>query len=111
MRDTRHTPLDRHKQEDYPAPMPSLNDARLAILNHIVEFFMVFTPIDDANDEEIDALVEEASEQADLLMQSMGLEITESTAEGKLRACLILADVETFIEAVLDQKFVENVEV
>ena len=47
MRDTRHTPLDRHKQEDYPAPMPSLNDARLAILNHIVEFFMVFTPIDD----------------------------------------------------------------
>ena len=91
--------------------MPSLNDARLAILNHIVEFFMVFTPIDDANDEEVDALVEEASEQADLLMQSMGLEITESTADGKIRAVLILADVETFIEAVLDEKFVEDVEV
>ena len=91
--------------------MPSLNDARLAVLNHIVEFFMVFTPIDDANDEEVDALVEEASEQADLLMQSMGLEITESTADGKIRAVLILADVETFIEAVLDEKFVEDVEV
>ena len=91
--------------------MPSLNNARLAVLNHIVEFFMVFTPIDDANDEEVDALVEEASEQADLLMQSMGLEITESTADGKIRAVLILADVETFIEAVLDEKFVEDVEV
>ena len=111
MCDTRHTPLDRHKREDYPAPMPSLNNARLAVLNHIVEFFMVFTPIDDANDEEVDALVEEASEQADLLMQSMGLEITESTADGKIRAVLILADVETFIEAVLDEKFVEDVEV
>lgn len=110
MCDIRHTPLDRRKQEDYPAPMLSLNDARLAVLNHIVEFFMVFTPIDNANDEEIDALVEEASEQADLLMQSMGMEIT-ATDEGKICACLILADVETFIEAVLNEKFVEDVEV
>ena len=90
--------------------MPSLNDARLAVLNHIVEFFMMFTPIDDASDAEVDALIEEASEQADLLMQSMGLEIT-ATDDGKFTAVIVLADVETFIEAVLDEKFVEDVEV
>ena len=91
--------------------MPSLNDARLAVLNHIVEFLMLFTPIDDATDEEVDALIEEASEQADLLMQSMGLEIVETAADSKkITAILVLADVETFIEAVLDEKFVEDVE-
>ena len=89
--------------------MPSLNDARLAILNHITEWFMEFTDTFELEESAVDDLIEEAGEQAALLMDSMSMEITKTVGD-KITVSLELRDIVHFLEEVLNEKFTEDVE-
>lgn len=89
--------------------MTSHNDARLAVLNHIVEWLMLFTNTDDLTEQELDEMIEEATDQADLMLRSMSLEVTK--IQGKTIAVkLQLVDIEPWLEEVLNEKFVEDTE-
>jgi hypothetical protein len=89
--------------------MTSHNDARLAILNHVVEWLILFTDTDDLAEEELDEIIEEATDQADLILRSMSLEVTE-THNDLIAVNLQLVDIEPWLEEVLNEKFVEDVE-
>ena len=89
--------------------MTSHNDARLAILNHLVEWLMLFTNTDDLTEEELDELIEEATDQADLILRSLTLEVTE-THNDTITVNLQLVDIEPWLEEVLNEKFVEDTE-
>ena len=89
--------------------MTSHNDARLAILNHMVEWLMLFTNTDDLTEEELDELIEEATDQADLMLRSMSLEVTE-THDDMIAVKLQLLEIEPWLEEVLNEKFVEDAE-
>tara|TARA_Y100001949_G_C15755218_1_gene229661 strand:+ start:28 stop:300 length:273 start_codon:yes stop_codon:yes gene_type:complete len=89
--------------------MTSHNDARLAILNHLVEWLMLFTNTDDLTEEELDELIEEATVQADLILRSLSLEVTE-THDDTITVKLQLVDIEPWLEEVLNEKFVEDTE-
>jgi K+-sensing histidine kinase KdpD len=89
--------------------MTSHNDARLAILNHMTEWLMLFTNTDDLTEEELDELIEEATDQADLMLRSMSLEVTKIQGS-RIAANLQLVDIEPWLEEVLNEKFVEDAE-
>ena len=88
--------------------MKSTNDARLAILSHITDFFMEFTSIEGLDAAAIKELVEEAEEQASLLMDSMTLEVT-GVQDGLITLSFRLRDIGAFIDEYLDSKFVDDV--
>mgnify|MGYP006082393591 CR=1 FL=1 len=90
--------------------MPSLNDARLAILNHITEWFMEFTDTFELEESAVDDLIEEAGEQAALLMDSMSMEIQETHADNKITVSLELLDIVHFLDEVLNEKLTDDVE-
>jgi len=89
--------------------MTSHNDARLAVLNHMVEWLMLFTDTDDLAEQELDELIEEATDQADLMLRSMSLEVTE-THDDTITVNLQLIDIEPWLEEILNEKFVEDTE-
>lgn len=89
--------------------MTSHNDARLAILNHMTEWLILFTNTDDLTEEELDELIEEATDQADLMLRSMSLEVTKIQGS-RIAANLQLVDIEPWLEEVLNEKFVEDAE-
>ena len=89
--------------------MTSHNDARLAILNHMTEWLMLFTNTDDLTEEELDELIEEATDQADLMLRSMSLEVTKIQGS-TIAVNLQLVDIEPWLEEVLNEKFVEDAE-
>jgi hypothetical protein len=90
--------------------MPSLNDTRLAILNHITEWFMEFTDTFELEESAVDDLIEEAGEQAALLMDSMSMEIQETHADNKITVSLELLDIVHFLDEVLNEKLTDDVE-
>ena len=89
--------------------MTSHNDARLAVLNHMVEWLMLFTDTDDLAEQELDELIEEATDQADLMLRSMSLEVTQ-THDDTITVNLQLVDIEPWLEEILNKKFVEDTE-
>ena len=89
--------------------MPSKNDARLAILNHITAWFMEFTDTFELDEPDVDALIEEAGEQAALLMESMSLEVQE-VHNDEVTVSLQLLDIVPFLEEKLNEAFVEDAE-
>ena len=89
--------------------MTSHNDARLAVLNHMVEWLMLFTDTEDLAEQELDELIEEATDQADLMLRSMSLEVTE-THDDTITVNLQLIDIEPWLEEILNEKFVEDTE-
>jgi len=89
--------------------MTSHNDARLAVLNHMVEWLILFTDTDDLAEQELDELIEEATDQADLMLRSMSLEVTE-THDDTITVNLQLIDIEPWLEEILNEKFVEDTE-
>jgi len=88
--------------------MKSTNDARLAILSHITEFFMEFTNTEGMDAATINELTEEAEEQANLLMDSMTLEVT-GIQDGLITLSMRLTDLGAFIDDYLDAKIVDDV--
>ena len=88
--------------------MISNNDARLKILNHLVEYFMLFVG-DELDESEVDELVEEHTYLAQVLLESMGMEVA-SIEDGKITVTLDLQGVGPFIDAKLesDETFVED---
>lgn len=89
--------------------MPSKNDARLAILNHITHWYMEFTDTFDLEEADVDALIEEAGEQAALMMDSMSLEV-EEIHDNKITVSMELLDIIPFLEERLSEAFVEDAE-
>lgn len=89
--------------------MTSHNDARLAVLNHIVEWLMLFTNTDELTEQELDEMIEEATDQADLMLRSMSLEVTKIQGN-TIAVKLQLVDIEPWLEEVLNEKFVEDTE-
>ena len=88
--------------------MISNNDAHLKILNHMVEYFMLF--VEEGLDEsEVDELIEEHTYLAEVMLESMGMEIV-SVEDGKINVTLDLQDVSVFIDAKLEaeEPFVED---
>tara|TARA_B110001454_G_scaffold131975_2_gene122935 strand:+ start:1792 stop:2067 length:276 start_codon:yes stop_codon:yes gene_type:complete len=88
--------------------MTSSSDARLKILNHMVEYFMLF--VDDELDEaDVDDLVDEHQYLASVMLESMGMEVLPTT-DGKINVSFDLQDVGQFIEAKLaaEETFVED---
>ena len=70
---------------------------------------MLFTNTDDLTEEELDETIEEATDQADLMLRSMSLEVTK--IQGKTIAVnLQLLEIEPWLEEVLNEKFVEDTE-
>jgi len=90
--------------------MPSINDARLAVLNHITEWFMEFTDTFELEESTIDDLIEEAGEQAALLMDSMSMEIQELHADNEMIVSIKLMDIVLFLDEKLNETLVEDVE-
>lgn len=90
------------------ASMISNNDAHLKILNHMVEYFMLFVE-DGLEESQVDELVDEHSYLAEVLLESMGLEII-SVEDDKINVTLSLQDVAVFIDAKLEaeEPFVED---
>jgi len=88
-------------------PMRSTNDARIKILEHISEFFMEFTMTDEIAQPELEELLREADEQAGMLMDSMGIEITAVTGD-VIHLNMKLNEVGAFIDNYLDQRFTED---
>lgn len=88
--------------------MISNNDAHLKILNHLVEYYMLFVG-DELDEVEVDELVDEHTYLAQVLLESMGMEIV-SAEDGKITVTLDLQDVGPFIDAKLesDETFVED---
>ena len=88
--------------------MISNNDAHLKILNHMVEYFMLFVE-DGLEESQVDELVDEHSYLAEVLLESMGLEII-SVEDDKINVTLSLQDVAVFIDAKLEaeEPFVED---
>ena len=93
---------------EYDSGMPSKNDARLAILRHITHWFMEFTDTFELEEDDVDALIEEAGEQAALLMDSMSLEIQEIHND-TITVSLQLLDIVPFLEEKLNEAFVDDV--
>jgi len=90
--------------------MPSINDARLAVLNHITEWFMEFTDTFELEESAVDDLIEEAGEQAALLMDSMSMEIQELHADNEMIVSIKLMDIVLFLDEKLNETLVEDVE-
>ena len=88
--------------------MPSKADARLAILRHITEWYMEFTDTFDLEDADVDALIEEAGEQAALQMDSMTMEVLDIHND-QIMVSLQLLDIVPFLEEKLNEAFVEDV--
>lgn len=89
--------------------MPSKNDARLAILRHITHWYMEFTDTFDLEEEDVDALIDEAGEQAALMMESMTMEVQEVHNE-TITVSLQLLDIVSFLEEKLSEAFVDDAE-
>ncbi len=70
---------------------------------------MLFTNTDELAEDELDELIEEATDQADLMLRSMSLEVTE-THNDTITVNLQLVDIEPWLEEVLNEKFVEDTE-
>ena len=70
---------------------------------------MLFTNTDDLTEEELDELIEEATDQADLMLRSMSLEVTKIQGS-TIAVNLQLVDIEPWLEEVLNEKFVEDAE-
>ena len=88
--------------------MPSKNDARLAILRHITEWYMEFTDTFELEEADVDALIEEAGEQAALQMDSMTMEVLDIHND-QIMVSLQLLDIVPFLEEKLNEAFVEDV--
>ena len=88
--------------------MPSKNDARLAILRHITHWFMEFTDTFELEEADVDALIEEAGEQAALQMDSMTMEVLDIHND-QIMVSLQLLDIVPFLEEKLNEAFVEDV--
>ena len=88
--------------------MPSKNDARLAILRHITEWYMEFTDTFELEEADVDALIEEAGEQAALQMDSMTMEVLDIDND-QIMVSLQLLDIVPFLEEKLNEAFVEDV--
>jgi len=88
--------------------MTSSDDARLKILNHMVEYFMLFDD-DEMDEADVDDIVDEHQYLASVLLESMGMEVLPTT-DGKINVSFDLQDVDTFIEAKLaaEETFVED---
>jgi hypothetical protein len=93
----------------YAGDMPSKNDARLAILQHITAWYMEFTDTFELEDSDVDALIEEAGEQAALMMDSMTMEVQE-VHNDTITVSLQLLDIVPFLEEKLSETYVEDVE-
>lgn len=89
--------------------MPSKNDARLAILQHITAWYMEFTDTFELEDADVDELIEEAGEQAALMMDSMSMEVQEVHNE-TISVNLQLLDIVPFLEEKLNETFVDDSE-
>ena len=89
-------------------PRSSSSDARLKILDHMVEYFMLFDD-DELDEADVDDLVDEHQYLASVMLESMGMEVL-STTDGKINVSFDLQDVGPFIEAKLaaDETFVED---
>ena len=89
--------------------MHSKADARLAILRHITAWYMEFTDTFELEEADVDALIEEAGEQAALMMDSMTMEVQE-VHNDQITVSLQLLDIVPFLEEKLSEAFVEDVE-
>ncbi len=89
--------------------MPSKNDARLAILNHITHWYMEFTDTFELEEADVDGLIEEAGEQAALMMDSMSLEV-EEVHDDTITVSMKLLDIVPFLEERLNETYVDDAE-
>ena len=70
---------------------------------------MLFTNTDDLTEEELNELIEEATDQADLMLRSMSLEVTKIQGS-TIAVNLQLVEIEPWLEEDLNEKFVEDAE-
>lgn len=66
------------------------NEARLKVHGAITEVLVAMAIDDDATDEEAEALEEEMSELADVIMEDIGLEVTSVNEDASINAVLRL---------------------
>jgi transposase len=66
------------------------NEARLRVHGAITDVLVAMAVDDDATDEEIDALEEQMSELADVIMEDIGLEVTSVNEDKSINAVLRL---------------------
>lgn len=66
------------------------NEARLKVHGAITEVLVAMAIDDDATDEEAEALEEEMTELADVIMEDIGLEVTSVNEDNSINAVLRL---------------------
>lgn len=71
---------------------------------------MEFTDTFELEESTIDDLIEEAGEQAALLMDSMSMEIQELHADNEMIVSIKLMDIVHFLDEKLNETLVEDVE-
>lgn len=71
---------------------------------------MEFTDTFELEESTIDDLIEEAGEQAALLMDSMSMEIQELHADNEMIVSIKLMDIVLFLDEKLNETLVEDVE-
>jgi hypothetical protein len=81
--------------------MPMKNaDLRLKIIKHITVMLLAISDDDESlTDAELDEQYNDAEEWADLLLESMGFTITETTDDDTITATCKLEDIEAFFTA------------
>jgi hypothetical protein len=81
--------------------MPTKNaDLRLKVLKHITVMLLAISDDDESlTDAELDEQYNDAEEWADLLLESMGFTITETTDDDTILATCKLEDIEAFFTA------------
>jgi transposase len=75
------------------------NEARLKIHGAITEVLVAMAVEDDATDEDVDALEEEMSELADVIMEDLGIEVVSVHEDKSITAVLRLFSDEEADEA------------
>ena len=74
-------------------------DIRLKVLKHVADMIQLLYPYnEEMTEEELEVQYNEAEEWADLLLESMGFDITDTTDE-LIPATCKLEDIEPFLEA------------
>lgn len=71
---------------------------------------MEFTDTFELEESAVDDLIEEAGEQAALLMDSMSMEIQELHADNEMIVSIKLMDIVLFLDEKLNETLVEDVE-
>ncbi len=90
-------------------PMTTKNaDKRLKILKHVTEMLLIISDNDeDMTDAELETQYNDAEEWADLLLESIGFTITDTTGE-TITATLKLEDIEAFLDAKAEEYVVAD---